>query len=211
MRSCAHAILFVTMRYTVKGLWVLLIAVVAASAARAETVFSNLNTNPSAVIGSGFTAYAQRFTTVSSGTGLQVDVNVVSLSGTQAYNVELWSANGAGTNIETLLATIGSASTSSSDRTAVTSYSLAYSLSAATNYFICLTGSGNLGVVVGPSDSSTLNSVLRYGTTIPPNNQTTSALGMRVDVVGVPEPSALALAGMALCGLAAWRGRARSA
>ncbi len=73
---------------------------------KAEVVYANLNSSSSASVGSGFTWYAQRFTTNQAGTGLHLDMNIVSLLGSQNYSVELWSADGAGTNVSALLATI---------------------------------------------------------------------------------------------------------
>ena len=165
-------------------------------AAQAEVVFSNLNTSSSASVGSGFTWYAQRFTTVSSGTGFQLGLNLLSLSGTQTYDVELWSADGAGTNVSSLLSSIGSGSVSLNDKTAVTSFSSSYALDAVTNYFIkIVASSGSFGIALGPNSATTLNSVTRYGVGNLNNNAPGSAIGMEVAVV--PEPSSATLAGIA--------------
>jgi hypothetical protein len=177
---------------------------------RAETVFSNLNTNPSASVGSGFTWFAQRFTTVSAGTGLDLDLNIISQSGSQAYDVELWSANLAGDNAGALLASIGSGVVSSTDKTAITSFTLPYSLTAATDYFVkIVSATGSFGLVLGPDSSVDLDSVLRYGVGNLNNSAPGSAFAMQVDVAtAVPEPTAFPILG--LVGLAwavGWRTR----
>lgn len=60
------------------------------SGARAEVVYSNLNTDPLTTnLTYCFTQFAQRFTTVSEGTGLRLDLNIVALFGPQSYAVEL--------------------------------------------------------------------------------------------------------------------------
>jgi len=177
-----------------------------ASSLRAEVVFSNLNTNPSASVGSGFTEFAQRFTTISAGTGLGLELNIVTQAGTPTYAVELWSADGAGTNTGSLLATIGGGSISSTDRTTVTSFSLNYGLAATTDYFIKLTASdANFGWVLGPSSSVALNSVLRYGVGNLNNESPSLAVGMQV--VTVPEPGTCMLGGIAagLTAAGVWR------
>lgn len=178
---------------------VAIIALVAATPARAEVVFSNLNNSSSATAGSGFNYYAQRFTTVSAGTSVQVDLNLISLAGSPTYTVELWTADVTGSNVGSLLAVLGSGTTSSSDKTAILSFTKVQSLDAATNYFTLVStpNGGNLGVVLGPASSATLNSVIRYGTSLPPNNSTTSAIGMQVTVATVPEPATVTLAGIA--------------
>ena len=160
----------------------------------AEVVFSNLNTSPSASVGYGFTEYAQRFTTVSAGSGFQVDLNLVRVSGTnEPYSVELWSAATSGTTVGSLVAAIGSGTASGTDKTAVTTFNSSQPLDPTTDYFIkIVAASGSLGLVLGPSSSPALNSVLRYGMANL-NNTTTSAIGMKVDVVAVPEPTGLAL------------------
>lgn len=184
----------------------------AAAGARAELIFSNLNTSPSATVGSGFTNYAQRITTVSAGTGLQLDLNLVSLTGTQGYSVELWTTDVAGTNVGSFLTTIGSGAVMSADRTAVTSFDLTYDLEAATDYFVkIVSNTGSLGLVLGPSSSTELNSVLRYGVGNLNNVANSSAFAMQVDVVTVPEPGTMALAGMAVAfgSAGAWLRRRR--
>lgn len=159
------------------------LAVAAVSTAPAAVVYSNLNTSSTASDGSGFRLFAQRFTTVSAGPGFQLDLNIVSLSGTQTYAVELWSADGTGNNLDSLLAAIGSGSVSSNDNTAVTTINSSYALSAATNYFIRLqASSGSFGFVLGPDSGTTLGSLTRYGVSNLNNQTTASALAMRVDV-----------------------------
>lgn len=180
----------------------LLVVMASAGGLRAEVVFSNLNSSSSASVGSGFTNYAQRFTTASAGLGLQVDLNVVSLAGSQPYAVELWSSNVAGTNVNALLTTIGSGTVTSSDKTAVTTFNTGFSLDAATNYFIkIIAASGNFGVALGPSTSTALNSVVRYGVGNL-NNTSDAAIGMKVDVAAVPEPGTVGLVGVAASGAA---------
>ena len=177
----------------------LFLALAAASVAKAEVVFSNLNTSSSASVGSGFTWFAQRFTSVSSGTGFQVDLNLLSQSGTQTYAVELWSADVAGTNVSALLTAIGSGTVTSADKTAVTTFNSAYGLNAATNYFIkIVASSGSFAIALGPNSSATLNSIVRYGVGNLNNNTTTVALGMQVDVAAVPEPASVPLVGIAV-------------
>lgn len=197
-----------------KRLLALLFLVAVAGDASAEVVFSNLNTSSSASVGSGFTWYAQRFTTVSSGTGFQLDMNFVAQTGSQPYSVELWSADVSGTTVSALLATIGSGTVTSTDKTAVTTFNSGYGLDAATNYFIkIVAATGNLGMPLGPSSSTTLNSILRYGVGNLNNTAPSLGLGMKVDVVAVPEPASAALVGMAAClGVAATAvGRGRAA
>jgi hypothetical protein len=189
----------------------LFLALAAASVAKAEIVFNNLNTSSSASVGSGFTWFAQRFTTVSSGTGFQVDLNLLSQSGTQTYAVELWSADVSGTNVSALLTAIGSGTVSSADKTAVTAFNPVYGLNAATNYFIkIVASSGSFAIALGPNSSATLNSIVRYGVGNLNNNTTSVALGMQVDVAVVPEPGSAVL-GVIAAGLAAaaarWRRR----
>jgi hypothetical protein len=94
--------------YLMKYSLVLLISFAALNLLKAEVVFANLNSSSSASVGSGFTWYAQRFTTNQAGTGLHLDLNIISQSGSQNYDVQLWSADGVGTNVSALLATIGS-------------------------------------------------------------------------------------------------------
>lgn len=185
-----------------------LLAILAATGiARAETVFSNLNTNPSASVGSAFTWYAQRFTTGSAGAGLDLDLNIVSLEGSQSYAIELWSADPARLNVNALLASIGSGVVTSTDRTAITSFTLAYGLDAATDYFVKITSAtGSFGLVLGPNSSTTLNSVVRYGVDNLNNISYGDAMAMKVDVAAVPEPAGLAASGLAFCGcLIGWR------
>ena len=171
-------------------------AVGSSDAVQAEVVFSNLNTSSSAPVASGFTWYAQRFTTVSSGTGFQLGLNLLSQAGTQTYDVELWSADVAGTNVSSLLSSIGSGSVSLNDNTAVTSFSSSYALSAATDYFIKITASsGSFGIALGPNSPAALNSITRYGVGNLNNRENSVAIGMEVAVV--PEPSSAALAGIA--------------
>lgn len=177
---------------------------------RAEVVYSNLNTNPSTTnVTYGFTQFAQRFTTASEGTGLHLDLNIVALSGPQGYAVELWSADGAGTNLNALLAAIGSGTVSTTDATAPTSFDLTYSLTASTNYFVRLTTTPDAGWVLGPSSSATLNSVFRYGIASLNGTDPSIAGGMNVDVVAVPEPATcvVALAGLACGGFSMRRRR----
>ncbi len=184
----------------------LAIAAIRPDAGHAELVFSNLNTSSSASVGSGFTEFAQRFTTISSGTGFQGGLNLLSLSGTQTYTIELWGADGAGTNVSSLLETIASGSITSADKTAVTSFSSSYALSAATDYFIkIVASSGSFGIALGPNSSSALNSITRYGVGNLNNSTTSSALGMEVAVVTapIPEPGTWA-AGALLAAGAAW-------
>jgi len=50
--------------------------------------------------------------------------------------VELRSANEAGTDVNSLLAVIGTGTVSSTDRTALTSFDLTYGLAASTNYVV---------------------------------------------------------------------------
>lgn len=129
---------------------------------RAEVVYSNLNTDPSAPLAYGFTQFAQRFTTASEGSGLHLDLNIVALlNGPQSYAVELWSAAGAGTDLNALLAPIGSGTVSTTDVTALTSFDLTFNLAASTDYFVKLTTTSDAGWVLGPSSSATLNSVFR--------------------------------------------------
>ena len=179
------------------------VVLLAARGVSAEVVFSNLNTSPSASHGNGFTEYAQRFTTVSAGSGFQLDLNLIRVSGTnEPYSVELWSASTSGTTVGSLLAAIGSGTASGTDKTAVTTFNSSQPLDPTTNYFIKIVAtSGNLGLVLGPSSSPALNSVLRYGVANL-NNTTTSAIGMKVDVVAVPEPSGIVLAALAAAGMA---------
>jgi len=188
----------------------LLLALAAASVAKAELVFNNLNTSSSASVGSGFTWFAQRFTTVSSGTGFQVDLNLLSQSGAQTYAVELWSAGVSGTNVSSLLTAIGSGTVTSADKTAVTTFDSAYSLNAATDYFIkIVASSGSFAIALGPNSSATLNSIVRYGVGNLNNNTTSVALGMQVEVAAVPEPASATLAGIAavLAAVSVWRRR----
>lgn len=185
----------------------------AAGAARAAVVYSNLNASGSASVGSGFTNYAQRFTTVSAGSGFQLDLNLVSLSGTRAYSIELWSADVAGTQVSSLLAAIGSGSVSSTDKTAVTTFNSSYALAAATNYFIKITAdTGSFGLALGPNSNTALNSVTRYGVGNL-NNQTSTAIGMRVDVTtgaAVPDAPSRWITGLgASLGVAAMALRSR--
>ncbi len=189
----------------------LMMMLAAVGTARAEIVFSNLNTSPSASVGSGFTWFAQRFTTVSSGTGFQVDLNLLSQSGTQSYAVELWSADVAGTNVSALLATIGSGTVSSADKTAVTSFSSSSSLDAATDYFIkIVASSGSFAIALGPNSSATLDSIVRYGVGNLNNNTTSVALGMEVEVAAVPEPAGVATVASAVVAGAAFAFRRRA-
>jgi hypothetical protein len=181
-----------------KFLLVFALALATFEAATAEVVFGNLNTSSSASVGSGFTWFAQRFTTVSSGTGFGVDLNLLTQSGPQSYAVELWSADVAGTNVSALLAAIGSGTVSSADKTAVTSFTSSYSLDAATDYFIkIVASSGIFAIALGPNSSASLNSIVRYGVGNLNNNTTSVALGMEVEVAAVPEPGAITLAGIA--------------
>lgn len=168
---------------------------------RAEIVYSNLNTNPSANLTYGFTQFAQRFTTGSAGpgTGLHLDLNIISLSGSQSYAVELWSASVTGSNVNALLAPIGGGTLSATDMTELTSFDLTYGLAASTNYFVRLTCTADVGWVLGPSSSASLNSVFRYGMSSLSGSDPSIAGGMKVDVVGVPEPSTYAMVGLA-CG-----------
>lgn len=198
--------------------WLLVIALCsawsAACVAKAEIIFSNLNSSPSAPVGSGFTNFAQRITTSSAGSGLQLDLNVITLSVAQSYSVELWTTDLAGTNVGSFLTTIGSGVVTSTDRTAVTSFDLTYDLAAATDYFVkIVAASGSFGVVLGPSSSTALNSVVRYGVGNLNNMDNSVALGMQVDVVTVPEPGSLALAGTAAAfgSAGAWLRRRRRA
>lgn len=187
-----------------KRVLALLVVLAAARSVSAEVVFSNLNGSVSAAVGSGFTNYAQRFTTVSAGSGFQLDLNLVSLSGSQSYAVELWSADVAGTNLSALLAVIGSGSVSATDRTAVTTFNATYGLAASTRYFIKLvTDTGSLGVVLGPSGSTALNSIVRYGVGALPNTDPNLAIAMRLEVVTVPEPAGVGLASLVAAMLAA--------
>lgn len=177
----------------------LVVALAAASVAKAEVVFGNLNTSSSASVGSGFTWFAQRFTTVAAGTGFQVDLNLLSQSGTQTYAVELWSADLAGTNVSTLLTPLGSGTVTSADKTAVTTFNSAYGLNAATNYFIkIVASSGSFAIALGPNSSATLDSIVRYGVGNLNNNTTSVAFGMQVDVAAVPEPASATLFGIAV-------------
>ncbi len=156
--------------------------------ARAEVVYSNLNTDPSAPFAYGYTQFAQRFTTISAGTGLNLDLNLISLNGAESYSAELWSANGSGNAPGSLLASIGSGLISTQSRTAITSLNLTYALAPATQYFVKLTTSPNLGWAIGPNSSTNLNSVFLYGVASF-NTDNTIAGGMKVEVVaaGVPE------------------------
>lgn len=180
---------------------------------RAEVVFSNLNSNPSATQGYGYTQFAQRFTTVSAGTGLRLDLNIISMNGSpQSFNVELWSADLAGTNLSTLLASIGSGNVSNTDKIAVTSFDLTYGLAASTNYFVKIDSNANFGWVKGPSSSTALNSVFRYGVGNTNGTDNSFGGGMKVDVA-VPEPGTLVLGGIAAaCGGAGarWKRRRKS-
>jgi len=60
---------------------------------------------------------------------------------------------------------------------------------------------------MGPSSSTTLNAIFRYGVGQLNNADSSIAGGMRVDVVAVPEPTAyaLALAGLACGGFSMFR------
>ncbi|MFM8495264.1 MAG: PEP-CTERM sorting domain-containing protein [Planctomycetia bacterium] len=190
------------------------LSLVVLESVRAEVVFSNLNTDPSTTnLTYGFAQYAQRFTTVSEGTGLHLDLNIIAAqNGPQSYAVELWSADGAGTNVNALLAPIGSGTVSTTDLTALTSFDLTYPLAASTNYFVRLTSTADLAWVLGPSSSTTLNSVFRYGVASLNNADSSVAGGMKVDVNAVPEPSTyvMALAGLACGGFSRWRRRKRA-
>lgn len=201
-------------RSVVKLVATIALSLLVLESARAEVVYSNLNTNPSTTnLTYGFVQYAQRFTTVSEGTGLHLDLNIiVAQDGPQSYAVELWSADGAGTNLNALLAPIGSGTVSTTDLTALTSFDLTYPLAASTNYFVKLTTTADAGWVLGPSSSTTLNSVFRYGVANLNNTDSSIAGGMKVDVVAVPEPSAyaMALAGLACSGFSMWRRRKRA-
>jgi hypothetical protein len=190
------------------------LAMAASVAARAAVVYSNLNASGSATVGSGFTNYAQRFTTVSAGSGFQLDLNLVSLSGTRAYSIELWSADVAGTQVNSLLAAIGSGSVSSTDKTAVTTFNSSYALAAATNYFIKITAdTGSFGAVLGPSSNTALNSVTRYGVGNLNNQSAGDALAMRVEVAAgaaVPDAPSRWITGLgASLGVAAMALRSR--
>jgi len=172
--------------------------------ARAEVVYSNLNTDPDTTgLAYGFTQFAQRFTTASAGSGLRLDMNIIALFGPETYGLELWIANGPGTDLDALLATIGSGTVSTADTTALTSFDLTYGLAASTNYFVRLTTSADVGWVLGPSSSASLNSVFRYGVASLNNVDTSIAGAMQVDVVAVPEPATawIAIAGLAGGGL----------
>ena len=202
-------------RPATNSLAAIVLSLLALGSARAAVVYNNLNTNPSTTnIVHGFTQFAQRFTTVSEGTGLHLDLNIVTLlNGPQSYAVELWSANGAGTNLNELLATIGSGTVSTTDRTALTSFDLTYGLAASTNYFVKLTtATHDAGWVLGPSSSTTLNSVFRYGVGSLNSTDPSLAGGMKVDVVAVPEPSTsvMGLAGLACGGYSLVRRRKRA-
>ena len=72
-----------------------------------------------------------------------------------------------------------------------------------------LTTTGDAGWAGGPSSSTTLNSIFRYGVGNLNATDSSFAGGMKVDVVAVPEPTAyaLALAGLACGGCARWRRR----
>jgi len=192
---------------------VVIAALAVPAAARAEVVFSNLNNSSSVSPGYGFNYVAQRFTTGSAGSGLQVDLNLVAMSGTAAYTVELWSANLSGTNVGSLLTTLGSGTTSSTDPTAITSFTKTQNLDAATNYYVLVNTPGPdfIGFPFGPADSATLNSVLVYGNVIPPPASAPNAIGMQVTVATVPEPATTGLAAIAggLGALATWCGRRR--
>ena len=177
----------------------LAIAAIRPDAGHAEVVFSNLNTSSSASAGSGFTEYAQRFTTISSGTGFQVGLNLLSLSGTQNYTIQLWGADGTGNNVSSLLQTIASGSVTSSDKTAVSSFSSSYALGAATSYFIkIVASSGSFAIALGPNSSTALNSIARYGVGNLNNSTTGFALGMEVAVVTAPIPEPGTWAAMVL-------------
>lgn len=185
----------------------LLFSLAAMNLLKAEVVYANLNSSSSASVGSGFTWFAQRFTTNQAGTGLHLDMNIVSLVGVQNYSVELWSADGAGTNVSALLATIGSGTVNSTDKTAVTSFDLVYGLDSSTKYFVKLiASSGNFGFVLGPNSASTLNSVTRYGVGNLNNENYSLATAMQVDVATVPEPGTLLLGALAatLGGAGTW-------
>ncbi|MFM8494833.1 MAG: PEP-CTERM sorting domain-containing protein, partial [Planctomycetia bacterium] len=101
---------------------------------------------------------------------------------------------------------------STTDLTALTSFDLTYPLAASTNYFVKLTTTADAGWVLGPSSSTTLNSVFRYGVASLHNADSSVAGGMKVDVNAVPEPStaAMALAGIACGGFSMWRRRTRA-
>lgn len=172
-----------------------LAAVVAlASGVQAETVYSNLNSSTSSSTGFGFTQIAQRFTTNASGSGIHLDLNIVTAAaGTpQPYTLELWSATPDGTTVNSFLTTIGSGSIATTDKTLVTAFDLSYSVNAATNYFVKMDVTPDFGIILGPNSSSTLNSILRYGVGNL-NNTAPQAAAMRVDVIAVPEPAVQAL------------------
>ena len=62
-------------RSVVKLVAAIALSLVVRENVRAEVVFSNLNTDPATTnLTYGFTQYAQRFTTVSEGTGLHLDL-----------------------------------------------------------------------------------------------------------------------------------------
>lgn len=200
-------------RSVMKLVAALALSLVVLESVRAEVVYGNLNTNPTTLDYTyGFTDFAQRFTTVSEGTGLHLDLNIFAAgNGPQPYTVELWSATGSGTTSTAgvLLAPIGSGTVSTSDLTALTSFDLTYGLTASTDYFVKLTTTAYTGWVLGPSSSTTLNSVFRYGVGQLNNTDSSSAVGMQVDVFAVPEPAAcgVALSGLAIGGFSMWRRR----
>ena len=72
-----------------------------------------------------------------------------------------------------------------------------------------LTTTSDVAWVLGPSSSTTLNSVFRYGVASLNNTDNSLAGGMKVDVVAVPEPatSCTVLAVMGCAGFSVWRRR----
>lgn len=209
MAACGPA------RSAMKVVAAIALSLVVLERVRAEVVFSNLNTDPSTTnFTNGFSDFAQRFTTVSEGTGLYLDLNIFVAAtepSPQPYTVELWSVTGAGTSstLNALLAPIGSGTVATTDLTAIISFGLTYGLTASTDYFVKLTTTGDAGWAGGPSSSTTLNSIFRYGVGQLNNTDSSFAGGMKADVVAVPGPAAyaLALAGLACGGCARWRRR----
>ncbi|MGI9178693.1 MAG: hypothetical protein ACR2IT_12665, partial [Pirellulales bacterium] len=166
----------------------------AATAERPPPLSITAAQSTAASVGFGFTQIAQRFTTTVAGTGVHLDLNIVTVTpGTpQPYTLELWSATPDGTTVNALLATIGSGSVSTTDKTLITSFDLVSPLNAATNYFVKMNVTPDFGLVLGPNSSATLNSVLRYGVGNL-NNTAAQAAAMQVNVIAVPEPGITAM------------------